>query len=159
MGRFPVHPAQYTYINWNLAKHLRTLFGGYCSDGEGYWSLNNNGASNPWAEGGCVNWRPGQLTATAGGAGEVSVSWSAPLRISSPSINAYAVRWKSGDQDYDTSRQAIVTNLNNLSHTITGLTTGVEYTVRVAAVNQSDITNFDDDLGHSRTAEATANVG
>ena len=148
-----------TYINWNLVWHLRTLFGGFCSDGEGAWALNNDSASNPWVEGGCMNWRPGQLTATAGGAGEISVSWNAPLRSSSPSVNAYVVQWKSGEQDYDTSRKAIVTNLNNLSHTITGLTTAVEYTVRVAAVNRLDIADFDDDLGHSRTAETTANAG
>ena len=103
-----------------LEQHLRTLFGGYCSDGEGSWALSNNSASNPWVEGGCMNWRPGQLTATAGGAGEISVSWNAPLRSSPPSINAYVVQWKSGDQDYDASRQAIVTTLDNLSHTVTG---------------------------------------
>ena len=148
-----------TYINYVLVQHLRTPFGGFCSDGEGSWALDNNSASNPWVEGGCVNWRPGQLTATAGGAGEISLSWNAPLRTSSPSVNAYVVQWKSGNQEYDTSRQAIVTTLNNLAHTITGLTTGAEYTVRVAAVNQSDTTDFNDDLGHSRIAEATANAG
>ena len=147
------------FRNIGLAQHLRTIFGGYCSDGEGSWALSNSGASNPWVEGGCVNWRPGQLTATAADAGEISVSWNAPLRSSSPSINAYVVQWKSGNQDYDTSRQAIVTTLDDLSHTITGLTSGAEYTVRVAAVNQSDITDFDDDLGHSRTVETSANAG
>lgn len=143
----------------NLTQQLSTLFGGYCSEGEGWWALGHESAGNPWVEGGCVNWRPGQLTATAGDTGEISVSWNAPLRSSSPSINAYVLQWKSGEQDYETSRQAIVTTLGNLSHTITGLTTGAEYTVRVAAVNRSDITDFDDDLGHSRTAEATANAG
>ena len=147
------------YINYNLVQHLRMLFGGYCSDGEGSWALNSNSASNPWVEGGCVNWRPGHLTAMAGGTGELSVSWNAPLLSGSASINAYVVQWKSGDQDYDTSRQAIVTTLDDLSHTITGLTTGVKYTVRVAAVNQPDVTDFDDDLGHSRTAETAANAG
>ena len=143
----------------NLRLQLKSLFGGYCSDREGQWALNNSSASNPWVDGGCLNWRPGQLTATAGGAGEITVSWNAPLRSSSPSINAYVVQWKSGDNDYDTSRQAIVTTLDNLSHTITGLTAGAEYTVRVAAVNQSDTTDFADDLGHSRTVETTANAG
>ncbi|MXY44700.1 MAG: leucine-rich repeat protein, partial [Dehalococcoidia bacterium] len=147
------------YIPWTLVSHLGMIFGGYCSDGEGSWALNNSSASNPWVEGGCMNWRPGQLTTTAGGTGELSVSWNAPLQSSSPSINAYVVQWRSGDQDYDTSRQAIVTTLGNLSHTITGLTTGAEYTVRVAAVNQSNIADFFDDLGHSRTAETTANAG
>ena len=147
------------FRNIGLEQHLRTIFGGFCSDGEGSWALSNSGASNPWVEGGCVNWRPGQLTATAGSTGEISVSWNAPLRSSSPPINAYVVQWKSSGQEYDTSRQAIVTNLGNLSHTITGLTTGTEYTVRVAAVNRSDTTDFGDDLGHSRTVETTANAG
>ena len=147
------------YIPNTLVSHLRMIFGGYCSEGEGWWALRQEDAGNPWVEGGCVNWRPGRLTATAGGTGEISVSWNAPMRSSSPSVNAYAVQWKSGHQDYDTSRQAIVTTLDDLSYTITGLTTGAEYTVRVAAVNQSDVTNFDDDLGHSRTVETTANAG
>ena len=46
----------------------------------------------------------------------------------------YQVQWKSGGQNYNTgSRQATVTSGTTTSHTITGLTNGTEYTVRVSA--------------------------
>ena len=49
------------------------------------------------------------------------------------------VQWKSGSEDYDGSagstRQAEITDPASRTHTITGLTDGVEYTVRVIAVN------------------------
>ena len=49
------------------------------------------------------------------------------------------MQWKSGSEDYDGSggstRQAEITDPASRTHTITGLTDGVEYTVRVIAVN------------------------
>ena len=54
-------------------------------------------------------------------------------------ITGYKVQWKSGSEDYDGSagstRQAEITDPASRTHTITGLTDGVEYTVRVIAVN------------------------
>ena len=138
---------------------LSTLFGGYCSVGEGYAAVTDNNLRNAWVHGGCVNRRPQELSATGAGSGELSVSWSAPLWSDQPAIDAYVVQWKSGDQVYDTAREAIVTDLGDLSHTITGLTSGAEYTVRVAAVNRLGTTDFVDNHGRVRTAEITANAG
>ena len=45
------------------------------------------------------------------------------------------MQWKSGPQEFDTSRQASVSDLSSLRHTITGLINGVAYTVRVLAYN------------------------
>ena len=45
----------------------------------------------------------------------------------------YQVQWKSGNESYNTNRQATVTSGTTTSHTITGLTNGTEYTVRVSA--------------------------
>ena len=54
-------------------------------------------------------------------------------------ITAYKVQWKSGSEDYDGSadstRQAKITDPASRTYTITGLTDGVEYAVRVIAVN------------------------
>ena len=142
-----------------LLIHGNDLFGGYCSWSEGTWALETAGARNPWADGRCVNRRPQALTAAAGGAGELVVSWQAPQYSTSPEIDAYVVQWKTGDQDYDTSRQAAVTDLDNLTHTIGGLTAGAEYTVRVAAVNQTDTSDFTDGDGRERTAETAGTAG
>ena len=48
----------------------------------------------------------------------------------------YKVQWKSGEEDYDDSRQALLTGGDTVSHTITDLTPGTEYTVRVIATRQ-----------------------
>ena len=48
----------------------------------------------------------------------------------------YKVQWKSGDQDYDDSRQTAITGRDTVSHSIAGLTAGTEYTVRVIATRE-----------------------
>ena len=63
------------------------------------------------------------------GVGQLDVSWTAVSGAS-----GYQVRWKSGNEDYDQSRQAVVVGGDTLGHTITGLTAGSEYTIRVIAV-------------------------
>ena len=44
------------------------------------------------------------------------VSWEAPSEDGGSPIEAYPVRWKSGSEEYDTSRQAVVTDLTSPSH-------------------------------------------
>ena len=67
------------------------------------------------------------------------MSWEAPASDGGSDITGYRVQWKSGSEDYDGSagstRQAEITDPASRTHTITGLTDGVEYTVRVIAVN------------------------
>ena len=72
--------------------------------------------------------------------GEIAVSWDAPANPSSSPIKntivQYQVQWKSGSEDYDANNRQAVTELPPaLSHTVTGLTNGTEYTVRVRAVS------------------------
>ena len=84
---------------------------------------------------------PGGLTvaAAAGRAGELDVSWTAPASDGGSEVTGYKVQWKSGAESYDGSdtstRQALVSDPAVLTHTITGLTVGTAYTVRVLAVN------------------------
>ena len=95
---------------------------------------------------------PQNLNVSLHGTGELDLSWEAPISDlageiggegthgdgGSP-ITGYKVQWKSGSEDYDGSagstRQAEITDPASRTHTITGLTDGVEYTVRVIAVN------------------------
>ena len=68
---------------------------------------------------------PGGVAATPA-LNSLAVSWTAAANA-----NGYKVQWKSGGQSYDTStRQATTTGT---SHTLTGLTAGTAYTVRVVA--------------------------
>ena len=66
--------------------------------------------------------------------GWMEVSWDAPDSDGGSSITAYRVQWKSGQEDYGPSRQADM-GASSRSHTIKGLTNGVQYTARVTAVN------------------------
>ena len=63
------------------------------------------------------------------GDGELAVAW-APV----PNATGYEVQWKSGGQGYNTSgRQATIGSGSTASHTISSLTNGTTYTVRVRA--------------------------
>ena len=91
---------------------------------------------------------PGGVTATPAAAGSLRVSWTAPANA-----NGYKVQWKSGGQSYDTSaRQATA---SGTSHTITGLTAGTEYTVRVIATR----TNAPDSAASSEATGTPPSVG
>ena len=65
------------------------------------------------------------------GVAQLEVLWT---EVSS--ADGYKVQWKSGDEDYDDSRQTAITGGDTVSHSITGLTAGTEYTVRVIATRE-----------------------
>ncbi len=126
--------------------HLRDEFGGYCDNllvtsdvaevfrNYGHTSLSispDAKIKNPWRDGGCVPEAPGILSASGAG-DELALSWSQPDSVGGAPIEMYRVEWKSGSEDYDASRQAMVTDL---SHSISGVTDGVAYTLRVTALN------------------------
>ena len=73
---------------------------------------------------------PAQVTGVqvTPGAEQLEVSWAAVTDAGS-----YKVQWKSGNEDYGEERQAVLTEAETVSYTITGLTAGTEYTVRVIA--------------------------
>ncbi len=70
--------------------------------------------------------RPGQLVLTPGD-GMLEGSWAAV-----PGAESYTVQWKSGTEDYSDARQQTV---RAPAATLSGLTNGVAYTVRVRASN------------------------
>ena len=77
--------------------------------------------------------RPSQVTGVTVtvGVGQLQVSWDA---ISN--ANGYQVQWKSGEEEFDESRQADVSGGETTSHTIPDLDAGTEYTVRVIATKE-----------------------
>ncbi len=62
---------------------------------------------------------------------ELDVSWTAVSDAS-----GYEVQWKSGEEDYDERRQAVLDGGETVSHTISGLISGTEYVIRVIATKQ-----------------------
>ena len=63
------------------------------------------------------------------------VSWRPPSSTGGSGITGYKLQWKSNDQDYDSSRQESV-SVHVTRHCFEELTNGVEYSVRVIAVNK-----------------------
>ena len=63
------------------------------------------------------------------GVEQLSVSWT-PVN----GADGYKVQWKSGLQQFDSSRQHVVTGGDTPSYTISNLAPGTEYTVRVIAI-------------------------
>ena len=62
---------------------------------------------------------------------QLTVIW---LAVSDAS--GYKVQWRSGEEGYDESRQAVIAEGATTEHTITGLTAGTEYTIRVIATQE-----------------------
>ena len=83
----------------------------------------------------------------------LALVWTASESDGGSAITGYKVQWKSSSEEYDgtesSTRQAVVTELDNLTYRIAGLTAGVEYTVRVMASNA---------VGDGAPAEATATM-
>ena len=128
---------------------LRNAFGGYCDDHQATASAFSDGVTrNPWRDGGCVPEAPTNAAVTAAGSGKLTMSWQEPYDGGWP-IQGYKVQWKSGTQEYSSSRQAVVTHISNpvLVKTISGLTNDESHTLRVLAYNHN---------GGGTAAETTA---
>ena len=120
---------------------LRYAFGGYCDNQKATDSAFGSGVTrNPWRDGGCVPDALTNVSVTAVGSGKLTVSWQGPpLDDGGSPIEGYKVQWKSGTQEYASSRQAVVTDLTNIVHfqTISGLTNDESHTIRVLAYNHN----------------------
>jgi len=73
---------------------------------------------------------PTSLTATAGNA-QIALSWTAPSAPGTSAISGYTVEYTPSGG----SAQTVSTGSTATSYTLTGLTNGTSYTVRVAAVS------------------------
>ena len=96
---------------------------------DGIWGLNeinNLIGQTKWPRGPVA---PTSLSAAAGNA-QLSLSWTAPATTHG-TITNYLVEYTASGG----SAQYVLTNSTSTSYTLTGLTNGTAYTVRVAAVN------------------------
>ena len=66
---------------------------------------------------------------------ELDVSWQAPASDGGSDVTGYKVQWKEAADSWDTETDVSETTVTGTTHTVTGLTGGVEYTVRVIASN------------------------
>ena len=85
---------------------LRNSFGGYCDNQKATDSVFGSVTTrNPWREGGCVPDAPTNVSATPGSYLNLTVSWQEPVSDGGSPIEGYKVQWKSGTQEYSSSRQ------------------------------------------------------
>ena len=66
--------------------------------------------------------------------GTIDLSWTQPE--SYPGHSGAIVQWKRPGQEYDESRQIVIAFGGGTTPTITGLTDGAQYTIRVIATRR-----------------------
>ena len=85
---------------------------------------------------GTVPGPPGHLRVFPHDAQGLDTSWEAPASNGGSSITGYTVQWKEVDDSWDTPADVSQETVSGTTHTISGLTDGVEYAVRVIASNE-----------------------
>ena len=78
---------------------------------------------------------PQSLNVSPDDTGTLDVSWEAPASDGGSAITEYRVQWKETAGNWDAPADVFEATVSRMTHTITGLTDGVEYAVRVIAVN------------------------
>ena len=79
---------------------------------------------------------PQSMTVTSGSqTQELDVSWQAPSSNGGSAVTGYKVQWKESADSWDTADDVSEATETGTTHTITSLTGGVEYAVRVIATN------------------------
>ena len=78
---------------------------------------------------------PRSIEAERGGTGELDVSWEEPDSNGGSAITGYTVQWKESSDSWDSAADVSETTVTGTSHTISRLSLGTEYTVRVIATN------------------------
>ncbi len=78
---------------------------------------------------------PGHLNVFPHDAEALDVYWEAPASDGGSDITGYKVQWKESADNWDTPADVSEATASGTVHTITGLTDGVEYSVRVLAAN------------------------
>ena len=144
--------AGYRALVMNL---LQDSFGGYCSIGvantaafagqAGFDATSD--VTDPWNDGGCEPGAPTGVTASAvSSTGTVDVAWTAPDSRGGAPITGYTVQWRTSTQTWPQAVAASQsTGVAATPHTITGLDSAAQYTVRVRATNSIGDGEWSDD--------------
>ena len=78
---------------------------------------------------------PGSVDVQPAGTGELSVSWQEPASDGGATVTGYTVQWKEAAGNWDSVSDVSTATTTGTSYTITSLSLGTEYSVRVVATN------------------------
>ena len=79
---------------------------------------------------------PGHLNVSPNDENALDLYWEAPASDGGSPITGYKVQWKAAADSWDTPADVSQETVTGTTYTITGLTGGLEYAVRVVATNQ-----------------------
>ena len=90
---------------------------------------------------------------------ELDASWQDPSSNGGSAVTGYKVQWKEAADSWDTAADVSEATVTGTTHTITGLTGGVEYAVRVMATNDVGDGPASTEAKGTPAAENTAPTG
>ena len=80
---------------------------------------------------------PGISSVSPEGTGALKVSWKETPDDGGPPVTGYLLQWKEAAGNWETAADVSEETVTGTTHTITGLTGGVEYAVRVIAISEA----------------------
>ena len=80
---------------------------------------------------------PGSPTVSPKDTGALEVSWKEAPDDGRPPITGYLVQWKEATANWETEADVLEATVTGTTHTIAGLTDGVEYAIRVIATSEA----------------------
>ena len=80
---------------------------------------------------------PGISSVSPEGTGALKVSWKETPDDGGPPVTGYLLQWKEAASNWETAADVSEETVTGTTHTITGLTGGVEYAVRVIAISEA----------------------
>ena len=80
---------------------------------------------------------PSSVEVERGDTGELDVAWEAPVSNGGSDVTGYTVQWKEATDSWDTPADVSEATTTDTSYTISSLSLGTEYTVRVMATNSA----------------------
>ena len=128
----------YTLVSDDEGKTIKVTVG--FTDEAGNEEMRTSEPTNPVAAAvvaAALPTKPLNLTVTRGSQiEELDASWQTPASDGGSDITGYRVQWKEAADSWDTPEDVSEETVTGTTHTIHGLTEGVEYAVRVMATNQ-----------------------
>ena len=79
---------------------------------------------------------PTGLSVLQGNSGTLNVLWQTPISDGGSAITGYTIQWKAASGNWTVPADVSKATATGTTHTITGLTDGTPYTVRIIATNQ-----------------------